>query len=195
MTYRPRYDKGDWKAICDICGRERKASELRQRWDGFMVCPDDYEVRHPQDFVRGIADFQAPPFTRPEATDSFVGINYTPTLTDTVTIVLGNTDSYLVNNSDYFLSDYLLTIIPELLFQNQFYRTFPETIHTSDNVHVTTGKSLTDTTTTTDAASFSVQKHLADTTTNTDTGTIFLLDYVDPTYFLDVYVGTLLATF
>ena len=72
MAYRPRYDRGDWKAICDICGRERKASELRQRWDGFMVCEADWEPRHPQDFVRGIADFQAPPFTRPEPADSFV---------------------------------------------------------------------------------------------------------------------------
>ena len=74
MSTRPRYDKGDWNAICDICGRHVKASELQKRWDGFMVCEMDFEMRHPQDFVRGVADFQAPPFTRPEAADSFVTV-------------------------------------------------------------------------------------------------------------------------
>ena len=37
-----------------------------------MVCPGDWETRHPQDFVRGIADYQAPPWTRPEAPDEFI---------------------------------------------------------------------------------------------------------------------------
>ena len=38
MSYRASYTKGDWKAICDVCGRLFKASvNLRQRWDGFMV--------------------------------------------------------------------------------------------------------------------------------------------------------------
>ena len=72
MSSRPRYDKGDWKAICDSCGREVKASELRKRWDGFMVDDRCFETRQPQDFVRGVADYQAPIFTRPEASDQFV---------------------------------------------------------------------------------------------------------------------------
>lgn len=72
MSYRPRFDSGDWKAICDSCGREFKASHLRKRWDGFMVCPDDWEPRQPQDFVRGVADVQAPPWTRPEVSDTFI---------------------------------------------------------------------------------------------------------------------------
>jgi len=37
-----------------------------------MVCPSDYEVRHPQEFVRGSADTQVPPWTRPESSDTFV---------------------------------------------------------------------------------------------------------------------------
>jgi hypothetical protein len=37
-----------------------------------MVCDDDWEIRHPQDFVRGVADIQAPPWTRPEPADVFV---------------------------------------------------------------------------------------------------------------------------
>ena len=72
MSYKPRYDKTDWKSICDICGRIFKASSLRQRWDGFMACPDDWEPRQMQDYVRGVADTQAPKWTRPEATDTYV---------------------------------------------------------------------------------------------------------------------------
>lgn len=37
-----------------------------------MVCSGDWEPRQPQDFVHGVADKQAPPFTRPEQSDSFI---------------------------------------------------------------------------------------------------------------------------
>lgn len=72
VSYKPTYTSGEWKCLCDICGREFLASELQKRWDGFMVCDSDYEPRHPQDFVRGVADYQAPPYTRPEPADQFV---------------------------------------------------------------------------------------------------------------------------
>lgn len=72
MSYKASYNKGDWKTACDVCGRLFKASALRQRWDGFMVCSDDWETRHPQDFVRGVADIQAPRWTRPESADRFI---------------------------------------------------------------------------------------------------------------------------
>jgi hypothetical protein len=74
MSYKPTYNSGQWIVLCDICGGKYKANELRQRWDGFMVCDRDFEQRHPQDFVRGVADFQAPFFTRPEPQDTFIGI-------------------------------------------------------------------------------------------------------------------------
>lgn len=72
MSSHPNYVKGDWKAICDICGRVYLGSQLRKRWDGFMACPDDWEPRQPQDFVRGIVDTQVPPYVRPESNDSFI---------------------------------------------------------------------------------------------------------------------------
>ncbi len=71
MSYRPRWDSGDWLAICDSCGRKYKASSLRLRWDGLMVCQQDFEMRQPQDFVHGVADQIAPPWTRPETSDQF----------------------------------------------------------------------------------------------------------------------------
>lgn len=75
MSYRPRYDKGDWKTSCDVCGRIFKATLLRRRWDGLMTCPDDWETRQPQDFVRGKADIQAPKWTKPESQDVFSSAN------------------------------------------------------------------------------------------------------------------------
>ena len=74
MAYRPRYDKGLWKALCDVCGREFKSSEQSKRWDGLMVCRQDFEIRHPQDFVRGVPDLQIVPWIRDEPTDTYLAI-------------------------------------------------------------------------------------------------------------------------
>jgi hypothetical protein len=63
---------GDYNAICDVCGFKFKASELRRRWDGMMVCLLDYEERHPQDLIKIRPDRQAVPWSRPEPTDTFV---------------------------------------------------------------------------------------------------------------------------
>jgi hypothetical protein len=69
MTYIP----GDFWRICDVCGFKCRASETSKRWDGLMVCREDFEPRHPQDFVRGRRDRQNVPDPRPEAADTFIG--------------------------------------------------------------------------------------------------------------------------
>ena len=46
------YKKGQWNAHCDVCGFKYKSSELRKRWDGLMVCKDDFEHDHPQKYIR-----------------------------------------------------------------------------------------------------------------------------------------------
>lgn len=74
MSYTPRYDKGDWIADCDVCGRKYKASQLQQRWDGLMCCSDDWEIRQPQDFVRGVPDTQIAPWLRPEPANTFIPV-------------------------------------------------------------------------------------------------------------------------
>lgn len=68
------YVPGSWNVICDSCGRKIKASEAKQRWDGLIVCPDDFEMRQPQDFVKARADKITVPFTRPRPTDLSTGI-------------------------------------------------------------------------------------------------------------------------
>lgn len=69
---------GDWNAVCYQCGRKRKASTLKRNWQGFWVCPEHWETRQPQDFVRGIQDIQTPPWTQPMPADTFIGLTCTP---------------------------------------------------------------------------------------------------------------------
>lgn len=59
----------DYNVICDVCGFKKKASEVRKRWDGFWVCPEDWEQRHIADFYQTRNDVHTLPFTRPD-TDS-----------------------------------------------------------------------------------------------------------------------------
>ena len=74
MGSRDYYRHGDYNAICDVCGLKYKASELRKRWDGAMVCQEDWEPRHPQEFIRAIKETSTLPFTRTEATDTFISV-------------------------------------------------------------------------------------------------------------------------
>jgi len=69
---RTYFKSGDWNAICDVCGRKYKASQLLDRWDGLKVCKKDYEERHPADFFRGRPDDQSVEWTRSEGTDTEV---------------------------------------------------------------------------------------------------------------------------
>lgn len=61
---------GDWNAACYRCGAKFKASMLRKNWQGYYTCDSCWEPRHPQDFVRGVPDFPAPPWTQSQ-TDVF----------------------------------------------------------------------------------------------------------------------------
>jgi hypothetical protein len=72
MTY-TYYKAGSWNAVCDVCGRQHKAEDIQKRWDGLMVCKEDYETRHPMDFLRVREDDTTVPWVRLEPTDVFVG--------------------------------------------------------------------------------------------------------------------------
>jgi len=63
---------GDWNVICDSCGRKFKASTMKKRWDGLLVCSEDFEVKHPQLSLRVHGDKQIVPLPRPEAPDIFL---------------------------------------------------------------------------------------------------------------------------
>jgi hypothetical protein len=66
------YKPGTWNVICDLCGVKFKSDQIRQRWDGFLVCPNDFEARHPLDFIRTREERTGVPFTRLEPPDNFI---------------------------------------------------------------------------------------------------------------------------
>lgn len=63
---------GDYNVVCDSCGRKFKASTMRKRWDGLLVCKEDFEVKHPQLSLKVHGDKQTVPIPRPEADDQFL---------------------------------------------------------------------------------------------------------------------------
>lgn len=97
---------GDWNALCDSCGRKFKASTLKRRWDGLMVCQEDYELRHPSDFLRVQKERISVPWARPyPASDTY--INVTTTLIETE-----NSDS-LYGNYIYITDEYGVALATE----------------------------------------------------------------------------------
>src|SRR5205807_1305317 len=58
--------------ICDITGFRCLASRTRKQWNGLIVRNESFEARHPQDFVKGVADQQAVPEPRPRPAERFI---------------------------------------------------------------------------------------------------------------------------
>lgn len=73
---------GQWNFTCDLCGKKQKSSRAMKTWDGQYVCASHKEERNPQDFIRGISDQQALPWSRSAGNTLFVGINYTRSFSD-----------------------------------------------------------------------------------------------------------------
>lgn len=72
MGHADYWKPNSYNALCDVCGFKYKAEELKRRWDGLMCCPEDWEIRQPQDFVRGVRDQKPLPWSRPEPPDTFI---------------------------------------------------------------------------------------------------------------------------
>ena len=65
--------------VCDSCGFDIRAKDIRETWDHRMVCPSDWEPRHPQDFVRSKHDrIGAEEPVRPPPADNLLPSNPTP---------------------------------------------------------------------------------------------------------------------
>jgi hypothetical protein len=65
MAGKNYYLSGEFNLVCDVCSKKIKAHESRHRWDGLIVCKDDWEIRHEQDFVKARQDKITIPFQRP----------------------------------------------------------------------------------------------------------------------------------
>ncbi len=66
------HGRGEYQAICDSCGFAFMNFELLKRWDGMMVCKEDYETRHPSDFPPRIRTPYPLPFIRPDNTSVLI---------------------------------------------------------------------------------------------------------------------------
>ncbi|MEO1503120.1 MAG: hypothetical protein AAFU68_02725 [Pseudomonadota bacterium] len=69
--YPRKFKKGQWKATCQRCGFHFHSGEMRQEWNGLRVCKYCYDPRQSQDFVRGRAENEAPPWVAAEPTPEF----------------------------------------------------------------------------------------------------------------------------
>lgn len=69
---RNRYKKGSWNVIDDVTGFKEKAGDLKERWDGIRTTKENWEPRHPQDFIKAVKDDMSVPYVRPRTPDIFV---------------------------------------------------------------------------------------------------------------------------
>lgn len=74
------YVPGDWYRICDRTGYKVRASKTKKEWTGNIVRDQSFELRQPQDFVRGRKDPQTVPDARPRQTNHFIEPNYRITM-------------------------------------------------------------------------------------------------------------------
>lgn len=161
---RNHYVSGEWNLICDCCGKKVKANQAKKRWDGFIVCPDDWEERHPQDFVRARQDKITVPYTRPRPPDIFG---------DT-----GNRDvSDLITVYELLSLQTLPSFTDEIGFDDVGQDYIDPSYFAEEYIE---GSGLM----------IQVLKVLSDTATIVESGSIYTNDYIDGSYFAEDYVGT-----
>lgn len=67
------YVPGDFYRICERTGFKVRAGKTKKEWTGRYIRNQSWEMRHPQDFVRGVPDPQVAPEPRPRQVDQFIG--------------------------------------------------------------------------------------------------------------------------
>lgn len=87
------YLPGGWNMVCQVCGFKYKNTEMKLRWDNVWCCPEDWELRQPQDFVRGVKDQMAIPYSNPEPPPQFD--SFPPLPVPTGEIVVGTPTLYV----------------------------------------------------------------------------------------------------
>ncbi len=69
---RTHYERGTWNATCFQCGSYFKALDLVKHWQGYWVCRECWEPRHPQDFAKALSEDSTPPWIQPPPPDTFI---------------------------------------------------------------------------------------------------------------------------
>lgn len=157
---------GTWNALCDSCGRKFKAKDLQKRWDGLMVCHEDFEQRHPQDLLKVQREKIAVPWSRPYAAeDTFIpeilslkeneAIGATENIVKNIVKRFGYAQSSDVFNSFVFNTNALNFSAPS--------GTAAETITFTENILVVLARFLTDNATLSETFAKSLTKRVSDT--------------------------------
>ena len=113
------WKNGDYSALCDVCGFKFKASKLKERWDGLKVCTQDWEQRHPQEFLRVIPENSKLPWTRPEPQDIFyvpIGAYDSVTMLDELSRIMHFVDTF----TDSVTMVDILTIVKGKIIADSF---------------------------------------------------------------------------
>jgi len=67
-TRNPGWTSGEHWVVCDRTGKAIRESDAREEWNGLVVAKEEWEPRHPQDFLRAREDDSSPKgLVRPEA--------------------------------------------------------------------------------------------------------------------------------
>jgi hypothetical protein len=88
MASADRYADGEWNFYCDLCGRKEKSSRGVKTWDNHYVCQHHKEQRNPQDFLAGVRQSMALPWTRPKVADQYVTTRVNPILDTSGNVIL-----------------------------------------------------------------------------------------------------------
>ena len=66
---------GNWKVTCHVCGMWYSSGEIKERWDGLLCCPKDWETRHPQTLIKISSEVSVPDFVSKDSSpDTFIFI-------------------------------------------------------------------------------------------------------------------------
>lgn len=103
---------GDHWVISSRSGRKIRASQARTEWTGAVVAADEFEERHPQEFVRSLPDRQAagPPI-RPRPPIVSVG----PASTSlTAAAAAGATNIEVASTADFAAGNAIVVMVDTL---------------------------------------------------------------------------------
>lgn len=69
-----KYRPGDHLMQSDLTGRIAHRSEMRKMWNGLFCHKDEFEIRNPQDFLKGKKDQQSVETVRPRTTSTYTTV-------------------------------------------------------------------------------------------------------------------------
>lgn len=75
MFKRPEVQPGTWTTVCDRTGFRLLNTQCRFEWNGLLVFDQVWEIRQPQDYLKGIPDDQSVPYARPMQEPTFLTVN------------------------------------------------------------------------------------------------------------------------